>query len=103
MKNTEPIDSLPDESLFLISTTDPWYVDIILYLHTLQYHPAATRDERRQMRYQDKYYLILNDTLYRRGVDLIIRHCLTHEEAEIILNDCHAGVYGNHLFGLATT
>ena len=31
----EPFDSLPDESLFLISTTDPWYGDKILYLQTL--------------------------------------------------------------------
>jgi hypothetical protein len=27
-ENTEPNDSLPDESLFLISTSDPWYGDI---------------------------------------------------------------------------
>ena len=31
-KNTDPIDSLPDESLFLIGMTDPCYGDIILYL-----------------------------------------------------------------------
>jgi hypothetical protein len=27
-----PVDSLPDESLFLISTDDLWYGDIIIYL-----------------------------------------------------------------------
>jgi hypothetical protein len=31
-ENIEPIDSLPDESLFLISTFDPCYGDILLYL-----------------------------------------------------------------------
>ena len=31
-KNTELINSLPYESLFLVSITDPWYADIILYL-----------------------------------------------------------------------
>ena len=35
---TEPIDSLQDESLFLISMTNPWYVDLILYLHTQPFH-----------------------------------------------------------------
>ena len=30
-KNLEPSDFLPKESLFLISTTDPWYGKIILY------------------------------------------------------------------------
>ena len=34
-ETTDPFDSFPDESLFLISTTDPWYGDIIVYLHTL--------------------------------------------------------------------
>jgi hypothetical protein len=29
-ENVEPRDSLPDESLFLISTSDPWYGDILL-------------------------------------------------------------------------
>ena len=29
---SEPIDSFPDEFLFLISTTDPWYGDFLIYL-----------------------------------------------------------------------
>jgi hypothetical protein len=33
MKNVAA-DSLPDESLFLISTDDLWYGDIIIYLQT---------------------------------------------------------------------
>jgi hypothetical protein len=28
---------------------------------------------------------------------------LTHEEAEFILNDCHLGSYGGHIYGMATT
>jgi hypothetical protein len=30
-----------------------------------------------------------------------MHHCLTHEEVEVVLNDCHNGVCGGHLFGLA--
>ena len=45
-ENLDPSDFLPDESMFLISTTDPWYGDIILYLQTLRYQPIASRDER---------------------------------------------------------
>ena len=77
-ENIEPSDSLPDESLFLISTTDPWYGDIILYLQTLRYQPTASRYECRHVHHQTKSYLILNDTLYRRGVDSILRRFLTH-------------------------
>ena len=46
-KDTQPFDSLPNKSLFLISMTDPWYGDIILYLQTLRYQPVATGDEHR--------------------------------------------------------
>ena len=71
-ENTEPFDSFPNESLFLISMNDPWYGDIILYLQTLRYRPTTSRDERRRVFHQTKIYLVLNDTLYGCGVDSIL-------------------------------
>jgi hypothetical protein len=44
-ENTEPNDSLLDESLFLISTSDPWYGDILLYLQTQRFQPSISCDE----------------------------------------------------------
>ena len=32
-----------DESLFLISTLDPWYGDIIVYLQTQSFRPEISR------------------------------------------------------------
>ena len=32
----------------------------------------------------------------------ILRCCLTHEEVEVVLNDCHRGAYGGHLSRLST-
>ena len=49
-----------------------------------------------------KNYLIVDNTLYRCGVDSILRRCLTHKEAEVVLNDCHRGACGGHLYGLST-
>ena len=72
MENTEAIDSLPNESLFLISMTDPWYKDIILYFQTLRYQPASNCDEHCRICHQAKNYLILNDTLYRCGIESIL-------------------------------
>ena len=40
--------------------------------------------------------------LYRHGVNFVFRRCLTHEEAERVLNDCHSGACGGHMFGYAT-
>jgi hypothetical protein len=99
---------VPEESLirgdfFLIESSDPWYRDILIYLHNLKCPTSASHDERRRICHQAKNYLILNDTLYRRGVDCVLRRCLTHEEAVIVLNDFHKGACGGHLSGLATT
>ena len=46
--------------------------------------------------------MIVGDTLYRRGIDIVLRRCLTHEEAEKVLNDCHSGACGGHLSCYAT-
>ena len=84
----------------MISSSDPWYEDILIYLQTLKYPTAYSREERCKLRLHAKNYLIIGDTLYQRGVDSVLRRCLTHEEAEIVLNDSHSGVCGGHLSGL---
>ena len=44
----------------------------------------------------------MDNTLYHHGVDSILRRCLTHEEAELVLNDCHRGACSGHLSGIST-
>ena len=94
-------DTFINEHIFLISTLDPWYGDIIIYLQTLKTPTHLSRDERRRLRHVSKNYLIVDNTLYRRGVDSILLRCLTHEEAEVVLNDFHGGVCGGHLSGFS--
>jgi hypothetical protein len=102
-ENTKPRDSLPDESLFLINTSNPWYGDILLYLQTQRFQPNISREEHRRIRHHSRCYIILGNTLYHRGIDTILRRCLIHKEAECVLNDCHLGACGGHLFRMATT
>ena len=64
----KPLDSFPDESLFLISTFGPWYGYLILYLQNQCFYPSLNQDERRRIRHHAKYHLIINDTLYHRGI-----------------------------------
>jgi hypothetical protein len=40
-EDTKPNDSLPDESLFLISMSEPWYGYIILYLQAEHFQPKS--------------------------------------------------------------
>ena len=77
-------DSFPDENIFFISTYDPWYVDILFYLQTLNYPIAFSWEEQHKIRVHAKNYLIIGDTLYRRGVDSILRRCITHEEVDTV-------------------
>ena len=99
---SEPSYSFLDEFMFLISTTDPWYGDFLVYPKTQIFHPIISRDDRRRICHHAKYYLILNDTLYRHGIDYVLWWCLTHEEAEKVLNDCHYEACGYHLSWMAT-
>jgi hypothetical protein len=106
--SVESGDVIPEESpikgdMFFIMSSDPWYRDILVYLQNLKYPTTASRDEHRRIRHQAKNFQILEDTLCRRGVDFILHRCLTHEEAEIVLNDCQTRACGGHFFGLATT
>ena len=64
-------DMFVDENIFLISTLDPWYGDIIVYLQILKVPTYLSWDERWRLRHVDKNYLIVDNTLYRRGVDSI--------------------------------
>ena len=43
----------------------------------------------------------MDNTLYHHGVDSILQHFLTHEEAEVVMNDFHGGACGGHLSGLS--
>eukprot|EP00253_Pinus_taeda_P032457 PITA_32457 len=95
--------SIVDETLFLISSSNPWYGDIIIYLQTQTFRPNTSRFEQRHIRYQAKDYMIVGDTLYCRGVNTVLRRCLTLEEAEKFLNDCHLGVCGGHQSSYTTT
>jgi hypothetical protein len=101
-EDIEPRDSLPDETLFLIITSDPWYGDILLYLQSQCFQPNTSHEERRRIHHHSRRYLIIDNTLYRCGIDTILRQCLIHAEAEQVLNDCHLGAYGCHLSGMAT-
>ena len=53
-EDTKPADSFPDESLFLIRTSDPWYGDITLYIQTQIFWPKLSREDHRRIHYHVK-------------------------------------------------
>eukprot|EP00253_Pinus_taeda_P024751 PITA_24751 len=73
-------EAIVDENLFLISSSDLLYGDIIIYLQTQTYRSSTSRSEQRCIRYQAKDYVIFGDNLYCHGIDIVLRRCLTLEE-----------------------
>ena len=55
-------DTFINKHIFLISTLDPWYGDIIIYLQTLKFPTHLSRDEGRWLRHVSKNYLIVDNT-----------------------------------------
>jgi len=95
--------SFPNDLLFLIDSSDPWYGDIFVYLQNKCFCRQPSRDKHRCIIHHNKHYLIVYNTLYHQWVDLILCRCLIHEEDEHIFNDFHAKACGVHLSGLATS
>ena len=62
-----------------------------------------SKDSRWQIRHQSQPYRVIGDTLYCLGADSVLYRCLTLEEAERVLNDCHSSTYGGHMSEYATT
>ena len=83
--------------------TNPWYGTLIIHLQIQRIDAQFSSIERQRIRYHAQRYLIIGDTLYHRGIDLVLRIFLVHEEAKQVLNDFHAGACGGHLSGWETT
>jgi hypothetical protein len=92
----------PNEHLFYITSDDPWYDDLLVYLQTQNFGNHLSQDDRCCIRHQAPCYLLIKDILYRRGVDTILHRCLTIDEADRVLNDDHSGTCEGHLSGMST-
>lgn len=96
-------EAFPYEHIFLVSTDDPWYGHILLFLRTQKFKPQHTCDDRRCIHQKAPRYILLGDVLYQRGIDTILCRCLDHHQVEQALNDCHSGACGGHLLGMIIT
>jgi hypothetical protein len=92
----------PDEHLFYITSDDPWYGDLLVYLQTQKFGNHLSRDDHHRILHQAPRYLLIREILYWQGVDTILRRCLTIDEADRVLNDYHSGTCGGHLSGIST-
>jgi hypothetical protein len=61
--------ALLDENLFFVTSSDPWYGKILIYLQTQRFPFNFSYDEQQRVHHHKKTLLIISDTLYYQGVN----------------------------------
>lgn len=95
-------ETFPDEQLFGIEVSEPWYADIVNYLVTRTFPTDLPRSQREKLKKWSRYYIWDEPYLWKRCVDQIIRRCVPENEHKSILTFCHSEVCGGH-FGSRRT
>ena len=91
VQNRPSIEEVPT---FAIHSTNSWMTPIVSFLqdrHLLQDSEKAKKIKKRATK-----FMILNDTLYKRGFSMPYLKCVDEEEAKYILEEIHEGIYGDH-------
>ncbi|PIN01467.1 DNA-directed DNA polymerase [Handroanthus impetiginosus] len=89
-------DSFPDEHLFSVQKTSPWYTDIVNYLVTKTLPKDLSKAQRDKIKSNAKYYVWDDPYLWKHCSDQIIRRCVSESEIPLILSFCHSYACGGH-------
>ncbi|XP_073057347.1 uncharacterized protein [Primulina eburnea] len=95
-------ESFPDEQLFKVNVTHPWFADIANFLTPGELPPDLTYLQKMKFLHDAKLYLWDDPFVFKRYADQIIRRCVAEEEECMILEQCHSSPYGGH-FGASRT
>ncbi|CAN6721003.1 unnamed protein product [Malus baccata var. baccata] len=95
-------ESFPDEQLFSLKATNPWYADIINYKVTKKIPDDFTRAQKDKLVKIAKYYEWDDPYLWKYCIDQLIRRCVPESEFKSILTFCYSYACGGH-FGVKRT
>jgi len=101
---TETIrETFPDKQLYmLLSSTRPWYADLVNYLVTKEFPPSLSKSQKDKLRADAKYYFWDTPYLWKFCVDQVVMRCVPQDEFHSILTFCHSHYCGGH-FGAKRT
>jgi hypothetical protein len=86
-------DYMRDDTLLKVSTTDPWYANIMNYIVAGYIPPGA--DKKKIIR-ESRLHLWVDPYLYRVCADGLLRRCIPAFETWKILECCHSSPYQGH-------
>ncbi|KAI3771178.1 hypothetical protein L6452_02337 [Arctium lappa] len=89
-------DSFPDEQLFKVTRSEPWYADIVNYLVGSIMTYRLNSHQKKKFLSDVRYYYWDEPFLYKRCADGMIRRCIAEEEKVHILTHCHELECGGH-------
>ena len=87
--------SIEEISTFAIQSTGSWMTPIISFLE--DGHLLQDVEEARKVKKRVAKFMILNDTLYKRGFSIPYLKCVDEEEVKYILKEIHKGVCEDHV------
>ena len=94
----EAVEEKPPAEQIVAALLDPssnWRQPFIRYLTIVDI--LANNTERECLTRRSKHYVLVDGKLYHRNAKgELLQKCVSVEEGEKILNEIHAGTYGNH-------
>nr|XP_027096219.1 uncharacterized protein LOC113716121 [Coffea arabica] len=69
-------EAFPEEHLFSINSSLPWYADIVNFIVTDKFPTGWPKAKRDKLRSDAKFYIWDDPYLWKRGADQIIRRCV---------------------------
>ena len=89
-------DNLRDDNFFLVTAKADRYSGIVEFLTTQQLTTELTKEERRKIIVNSRHYTVIGHRLFRRGMDGILRRCVSEIGAPSILAAYHDSVCEGH-------
>ena len=89
-------DSFPDDHLFAVAVSTPWYADFANFYVSGSYPLDLTYQQRKRFFHDAKQYFWDDPFLYRKCADGVFRKCVPEGEVNDILRHCHSLPCGGH-------
>ena len=77
-----------------IQSTNSWMTPIISFLQ--EGHLPQDADKAKKIKKRVARFIVLNDTLYKKGFSMPYLKCVDEDEARYILEEIHEGICGDH-------
>ncbi|XP_062025882.1 uncharacterized protein LOC133742218 [Rosa rugosa] len=89
-------ETFPDEQLFGIEVSVPWYADIVNYLVTRTFPDTLSKASKDKLKKMARHFIWDEPYLWKHCSDQVIRRCVPESEHRSILSFCHSEACGGH-------